>query len=154
LASKWYKIALEIQAKTGGFGVEVGGDPAGGGRSQMADSRTAARRPYQLILEELRKAGLRVKQTNARGAPGVDDSVSDVNSQFKSGVNPNYLYGATIDVGKCKQFVFDLRNMGYKPNGDLNKKAGEVGDASDAARYLISQERRPKSGVTITVAKQ
>lgn len=160
LRSKWFEIAKQIQDRTGGIAIEVGGDPAGGSRSQMADSRTAARRPYQLILEELRKAGLRVKQTNARVAPPIVDSVSDVNAQFRAGVEPNYRYGATVDLDRCKRLIFDFRNLGYKvpktgkATGELDKKAGVVGDASDAARYLISRERQPRIEFSSTTAKK
>jgi hypothetical protein len=155
LASPWADIAREIQERTKGHGLELCGDPSGGGRSQMADARTAARRPFQYLLEGLRAAGIRVKLTRAHAAPGVKDSVHDVNAQFVSGASPNLRYGVTVNTPKLEKLIFDWRNLGWKSNGmDLAKKAGEVGDASDAGRYLISLERKPESSWSFGVAKQ
>ncbi|HET9029256.1 MAG TPA: hypothetical protein VFN49_03695 [Candidatus Aquilonibacter sp.] len=144
LASPWFTIAKEIEAKTGKPGIEICGDPSGGGRSVTADSRTSSRRPYEFIMSELRKAGLHPRQIWRRSAGSVKDGVFDMNAQMVSGVAPNHLYGMTVNVPACPRFVYDLRNLNWDAAGkDLAKKAGEIGDASDAARYLVTVERHP-----------
>lgn len=154
LDSKWAGIAREIQERTGGHGLELCGDPSGGGRSQMADSHSAARRPYQYLMTGLQEAGIKVKLTRARFAGAVKDSVHDMNAQFVSGSEQRPRYGCTVNEADCEKLVYDWRNLGWKTNGmELAKKAGEIGDASDAARYLVSLERRPQAKGAFSFAK-
>ncbi len=146
LASPWADIARRQ-------GLILFGDRNGGARSQTAEN--ADGRTNWLILKNgLEAAKIKVTMMVPKANPGVINSVNDFNAQLRTGIGP----GMTINIPKCPVFVNDLRELGWKPSRtgdgqDLAKVAGKVGDASDAARYLVSVERNPPPELRIAFAR-
>lgn len=143
LASPWYELALEQ-------GLEIYGDPAGGSRAQLADSRGSARTVYETMLQLLRDAGLSPRLKTKRVHPTLKISWDDVNAQFLTGAGP----GVTVNMELCRELVLDFQQVGWDTNGQtVDKDDAERTHAGDSWRYLVDYKRRPPVEASFAVAK-
>lgn len=138
----------EYTARTGKPALRIYGDASGGSRSQTISSQDAARSNWEIVMQELHRAGIVFEMFVPTTNPSVMDRINAVRAQFKSGEG----FGMFVDTEACPELVTDFFSVRFKPGLseiDKDKKSPEGlkrTHLSDALGYLVWYERELAKG--------
>lgn len=132
-------------------GVELYGDPAGGGRAQAIDAAQAVRTAWQAVIRVLVENQIPFIWKVQSRSPAPLERVGMTRDQFESGDG----IGLIMSAEKCPELVKDYNEVKWVPGkNDIDKRdKTEEGvkrtHLSDAAGYCMWFERQRARGVAI-----
>ena len=132
-------------------GVILYGDASGGGKSQQLTSQAAARSNWAIIIQGLRREGIKVEFRVPTANPSVLDRVNAVKAQIETGNGR----GLFINQVMCRALLNDLEAVVWdEGTNDIDKSDDTMTHISDALGYLIWVERTLSTNGTVIFRRQ